>query len=89
MAYGDASVLGIVPPATVRIDLTGWVHDWPWHMVAVLDSNIFIAAPTPGTPTVIRYPYEHRHEQPDGSWLFVGIEDFTVTAGPPQAPSVN
>lgn len=71
----DASVLGIHPPATVRIDLDGWVQDWPWDAVQVLNDRITVSADVAQLPdtlhpgassvyeggrrTFLFYPYEH------------------------------
>jgi hypothetical protein len=56
----DASVLGIHPPSTVRIDLDGWIQDWPWHCVDVYGDELVISVPlTGGRRRVVFYPYEH------------------------------
>ena len=88
---GDAATaLGILPPRTVRIDLGGWVQDWPFEVVEVTDAQLVIRDPC--RRQIVYYPYEHAHKQPDGSWLFVGgitHRDFTVSAGPVQPPSMD
>lgn len=96
----DASALGIHPPSTVRIDMSGWVQDWPWHQVELEGDRVRITlahlAERRKRPpaarqeqTCVTYYYEHARQLDDGTWIFHGREDFTVTAGPPQAPSVN
>jgi hypothetical protein len=113
----DASALGIYPPATVRIDMGGWVQDWPWDTVKLTGNAILIRGYTGrvkvshclrdpldiGEQGLCYYPYEHaqpcctahatgRFYPPIAhppAWVFHGSETFTVTAGPPQAPSVN
>lgn len=84
----DASVLGIHPPSTVRISLDGWVEDWPWETVEVLGDRVLIA---PNGRPVLYYPYEHAYAASTrwGVWIFHGREDFTITAGPAQAPSMD
>jgi hypothetical protein len=81
----DASVLGIHPPSTVRIDLDGWIQDWPFEWVSI-DGDRVIIAPT-GRP-VIHYPYEHAAERDDG-WTFHGREPFTICAGPVQPAAMD
>lgn len=88
----DASVLGINPPATVRVNLDGWQQDWPWDCVDVHGDELVISVPlTHRRRRVVFYPYEHAREikvyDDDGmhsGWLFHGSEDFFVTPGPPQ-----
>jgi hypothetical protein len=88
---GDtATALGIHPPHTVRIDLAGWVQDWPYEVVQVTGAQLVIR--DPAHRRLLYYPYEHRHQLPDGSWLFVGgitHGDFTVSAGPERLPSMD
>jgi hypothetical protein len=88
----DASVLGIHPPSTVRIDLDGWVQEWPWHTVEILGNELVISVPlTAGRRRVVFYPYEHAQEDGEpGVWTFLGRQPFTVCAGAPQlAHSLN
>ena len=90
----DASVLGIHPPATVRIDLGGWVQDWPWHCVDVYGDELVISVPlTGGRRRVVFYPYEHALQVaptfPAPVWRFHGRDSFTVTAGPAQAAAMD
>jgi len=85
----DAGALGIYPPSTVRIDMGGWVQDWAFECVALEDH------PATGTCVailvnhnrIVIYRYEHAQQQDDGTWIFHGREDFTITAGPPHPPS--
>jgi hypothetical protein len=113
----NASALGIHPPATVRIAMGGWVHDWPFECVEVGGDMILISGyvgpPFPvahalldpadvGKRGLLYYPYEHATQagiDPNSPfllerqdlvrWLFHGREDFIVSAGPPQVPSLN
>lgn len=100
----DASALGIHPPNTVRIDLDGWVQDWPFEQVQIGGEEILITMPRPEQGrTIIYYRYEHaraccaahatgRFFPPPNhppAWTFHGRESFTVTAGPPQPVSTN
>ena len=81
----DVSVLGIHPPSTVRIDLDGWIQDWPFGWVSVEGDRVVIS---PQDRPVIHYLYEHaRPGAPDllvPTWFFHGRQDFIVKAGPPQ-----
>lgn len=93
----SASELGIYPPSTVRIDMGGWVQDWPFECVVLYDDLVLIShslhlvsaeARARGVG-LVHYCYEHAHQQDDGSWLFIGREDFTITAGPAQPLSMD
>lgn len=89
----DATVLGIQPPATVRIEYDDSYEDWPFELVNVLGDRIEIVVTVwpdeefrPLSQTILHYPYEHAQELPDGSWRFLGGEhaEFFVRPGAPQ-----
>lgn len=85
----DASVLGIHPPSTVRIDYDGWTQDWPWHTVEILGNELVISVPlASGRRRVLFYPYDHAREDADG-WTFHGRQPFTITAGPAQPAAMD
>jgi hypothetical protein len=87
-SMADASVLGIHPPSTVRIDLDGWIQDWPFECVEVLGDRVNIS---PLGRPVIYYPYEHARPAAPGllvpTWFFHGRQSFVVKAGPAQLVS--
>lgn len=59
----DASVLGIYPPSTVRIDLDGWVHDWPWEAVRVLGDRVeIVVASVKRLPDIVHQDVCSRYE---------------------------
>lgn len=88
----DASVLGIYPPHTVRVNLDGWVQDWPFECVEVLGDELVVSVLlTSGRRRVVFYPYEHALERRTIApmWVFHGRETFYVSRGPAQAPPLN
>lgn len=66
MSWSDASYLGIHPPATVRIDMDGWVQDWPFEQVIILRDRVAVSKGGEWTPkadtipadgTMVYYPF--------------------------------
>jgi hypothetical protein len=83
---GDATVLGIRPAHTIRINMGGWVQDWPFETVEVHGTEITISALG---RRIVYYPYEHAHRLDHDTWLFCGRENFTITEGTPQPHSMD
>lgn len=83
--------------------MSGWVQDWPFECVDVGGVRVLIKGYVSLMPVIhglrdpieigeqgfCYYPYEHARRLDDGSWIFHGAEDFTITPGPPQPPSSN
>lgn len=89
---GNSTVLGIAPPATVRIIDGGRSEDWPAAMVQIAPDAIKIVDPLTGR-TLVTHDYRDAQAERDGCWTFEGPppwrEDFYVCPGPPQPPSMD
>lgn len=86
---GDAGILGIRQPATVRITQEGNAEDWPFETIRIFPDRVAVIDPH-YLNKVVAYEYVTFHRQQGDSWLFVGPDgDFTVEPGPAHEPSTN